>query len=67
MEVRDYLDQCMRDSKKQYRLTSMENVAVITALNLAHEVLVKKETLNDHKKRLRKITQTLDGLLRATH
>lgn len=63
MEVREYLDRRMHDSKKQYHLTSTENVAVMTALNLANEVISQKKILDDREKRLQKLSKTLDGLI----
>jgi cell division protein ZapA len=55
------LDQRMRDARGANRMAAIDRVAVLAALNLAHELEQLRE---DNARRDKQITRTLDALER---
>lgn len=62
MRANQFLDERMGEARKAHGSGSTESVAVMTALNLAHEVLRQNEILDEQDNRLRAIKKKLDGL-----
>lgn len=60
--VHKYLNERMAEAKKDHDMSSNENIAVMTALNLAHELMSRTDALSDQAGRLRKIKDKLDAL-----
>ena len=62
MRANEFLDARMAEAQKAHGAGSTESVAVMTALNLAHEVLRQNELLDEQAYRLRAIKTKIDGL-----
>lgn len=77
LEAVEYLDQKMNEIKSSGRVGSLERIAVMAALNIAHELLVARSgqslqsadasangfDIEDAKRRMRSMQATLDQAL----
>jgi cell division protein ZapA len=77
LQAVDYLDQKMNEIKSSGRVGSLERIAVMAALNIAHELLVARNEqstpaadanangfdIEDAKRRMRSMQATLDQAL----
>ncbi len=60
----DYLDQKMREIRDAGKVLGLERVAVMTALNLSHELLKNKaENQQRFDERIQKLNQKIDSSL----
>ncbi len=60
----DYLDQKMREIRDAGKVLGLERVAVMTALNLSHELLKNKaEHQQKFDERIQKLNQKIDSSL----
>ena len=64
-----YLDGKMREMRDGGKVIGTERIAVITALNLAHELLQQRESLDQYADSvdggLRRLTEKIDSVLRG--
>lgn len=63
-----YLDQRMREVRDGGKVIGTERIAVITALNIAHELLQQRESLGFYSDQvdagIRRLTDQIDAVLR---
>lgn len=60
----DYLDTKMREIRDQSKLLGLERVAVMAALNIAHELMKKGQSnLTDTEEHLRRLASKMDAAL----
>ena len=63
-----YLDQRMREVRHGGRVIGTERIAVITALNIAHELLQHKETVDSYSEEvdagIRRLADQIEAALR---
>jgi len=52
-----YVDRQMRETRKGLRIASIDRLAIITALNMAHELLHGQENATDSEQTRRRIEQ----------
>ena len=62
LKVSEFLNKRMAEVKKDHGLSSPENIAIMAALNLAHEVITQSQTLESQNKRLLAIKKKLGAL-----
>lgn len=62
----EYLDQKMRQIQASGRVVGMERIAIMAALNLAHELLTQKGT-HKHNQKVSVDQQKLDKTLQVLH
>jgi cell division protein ZapA len=63
MDAVDYLDKKMRDIRDSGKITGIERIAVMAALNLSHEVLNTKSgnvDIGDYKRRINAMQNQID-------
>lgn len=64
-----YLDSKMREMRDGGKVIGTERIAVITALNLAHELLQHRESLDEYAETvgggLQRLTEKIDTALRG--
>ncbi len=61
----DFLNEKMRDIRKSGKVLGLERIAVMAALNLAHELLQsRQETNSDVEQRLRHLGSKIDAALK---
>ena len=61
----DYLDQKMREIRDTGKVLGLERVAVMTALNLSHELLQNKAQQQEKiEERIQKLSQKIDSTLK---
>ena len=57
-----YLDSRLEEARENLGSGSIENIAVITALNLASEIIQQNEAIDTHNERLDAINKELGSL-----
>ena len=67
LEAVVYLDRKMREIREQGKVVGVERIAVMAALNIAHELLVSKGRgaidIGDFKRRIDSMQAAIDGVL----
>jgi len=67
LEAVTYLDKKMREIRDAGKITSVERIAIMAALNIAHELLTTKLgggfDMGDYKRRMESMQATIDEAL----
>lgn len=67
LEAVVYLDRKMREIREQGKVVGVERIAVMTALNIAHELLASRGRgafdIGDFKRRIESMQAAIDGAL----
>jgi len=64
----DLLNEKMRDIRKSGKVLGLERIAVMAALNLAHELLQSRQSANDNvEHRLRHLGNKIDTVLQTSN
>ena len=67
LEAVEYLDKKMREIRDAGKITSTERIAIMAALNIAHELLTTKLgtgfDMADYKRRMQSMQATIDEAL----
>lgn len=66
MDAVDYLDNKMRDIRDAGKITGVERIAIMAALNLSHEVLNTKAgdiDIGDYKRRINVMQNQIDDVI----
>ena len=61
-QVNRHLNKRMREAKEQHHLNGMENIAIMTALNLTYEMINQQQSAEKQNKQIQRISKKIDEL-----